>query len=405
MGRPLNKKYFGNRNIGVGGNQVGGNNSNNQNYADDRIGGEGVASYGTYIAGSGWTTQPTASISAPNIPGGVTATGTFHYKALSFATTANGSGYDVGNVLEVDTGTATTKARAPVASIVTVSAVKSAGGSDYNDGDELTFSGAGWSQNLVLRVNRPGGGSGTPDDFTILQNGIRTAAAPANPVAYTSRTGTGNGCTVNIGWGVYSFGAVSVAGDYTVFPSTGGAGTLTSVSPATGTGAKADITMGLLSVTNITRGSGYTVPADAALVFSPAATPTNASATAVLTTDSGAVGSATNQENAIVIYANTSAGGTTALVGDIIRQVSGRRYKVKTTDGIKICKLGIDDTPAPFGAYIVATAASGGTYYVTKLTAHKATLSAKTGNDDLDGLAVQWTFGAPSGSIVKIENA
>ena len=41
MGRPLNKKYFGNRNIGT------------TSTADTNIGGEGVESYGTIVAGSG----------------------------------------------------------------------------------------------------------------------------------------------------------------------------------------------------------------------------------------------------------------------------------------------------------------------------------------------------------------
>ena len=48
---------------------------------------------------------------------------------------------------------------------------------------------------------------------------------------------------------------------------------------------------------------------------------------------------------------------------------------------------------------------TGGTYYVTKLTAHKATLVAKTGDEALDGMAVQWTFGSPTSTIVQIENA
>ena len=421
MGRPLNKKYFGNRNFGVAGDETAGGNSNNQNYADDNIGGEGVASYGTYVAGSGWTTQPTASISAPNIPGGVTATGTFNYKALSFAATANGTGYNVGDILEVDTGTQTTKARASVSAITSVGTAGVGGnptigdnGTNYDSGDLVTFTHANLSQSFKVRITTAAGGDATL--LTVEQEAVwtGTGAAPTSTAGWTATTtegpidNNGSGLVVNFttaNWGVYSIGTVTVPGSYTVFPSTGGAGTLTSVSPATGTGTKANITMGLLSVTNISRGSGYTAPSDAALVFSPAASPTNASATAVLTTDSGLVGSPTNQENAIIIRANTSGGGTTALIGDIIRQVSTRRYKVKTADGIKTCKLGTDDTPAPFGAYIVATAASGGTYYVTKLTAHRATLAAKTGDDALDGKAVQWTFDAPSGSIVQLENA
>lgn len=413
MARSLNKKYFGNRNVGTTGT------------ADNKIGGEGVASYGTIVAGSGWTTQPTASISAPNIPGGVTATGTFRYKALSFAATANGTGYSVGDIVEVDTGTAATKARASVLRITSVGTAAVDGrptigdnGTNYDSGDLVTFTNANLSQSFRVRITTAVDGDATV--ITVEQEAVwtGTGAAPTSTTGWTATTteglnNTGTGLVVNFttaNWGVYSIGTVTVPGSYTTFPSDAGAGTLTSVSPATGTGTKANITMGLLSVTVTEKGSGYTVPADAALVFSPAATPTNASATAVLTTDSGAVGSATNQENAIVIYANTSAGGTTAKVGDIIRQVSGRRYKVKTADGIKICKLGIDDTPAPFGAYIVATDDNGNTYYVTKLTAHKALLTRKTLNGESEWLfetnsSAPWSFTTTANGRVIIENA
>jgi hypothetical protein len=116
MGRPLNKKYFGNRNIGSA-----------SVTTDDGIGGKGIAS--VTIAGS-WSgfTQATSTVtfSAPQLPGGVTATGTVTITAgapASVTMTEKGSGYtslptvtiadsDVGAetsgtataVFEVDTG-------------------------------------------------------------------------------------------------------------------------------------------------------------------------------------------------------------------------------------------------------------------------------------------------------------
>jgi len=410
MGRPLNKKYFGNRNIGTGGRQITGNNANNQNYADDRIGGEGVASYGSIAAGTGWTTAPTVTFGTPNIPGGVQVAGTVHYKALSFATTANGTGYNVGDVLEVDTGTAATKARAPVASVVGLNAAPtiSDNGTNYDSGDLVTFTNANLSQSMNVRITTAVGGDVTVVTIEQQPIWIGTGAAPTTTAGWTATTSEGtidnNGAGLvltGLTWGVYAFGTVSVVGDYTVFPSTGASGTLTSISPATGTGAKADITMGLLSVTVTEKGSGYTDVADAQVTFSGA---TGAAATAVLTTDTGAVGSSTNQENAIVIRANTIDEG--ALVGDIIRQVSGRRYKIKTADGIANCKLVADATPAVNEAYLVATAANGSTYYVTKLTAHKATLQYKTGTQIFDnGESAPWTFNSTANGRVIIENA
>lgn len=65
MGRPLNKKYFGNRNLGTNGT------------SDDNIGGEGVDSVTITNGGSNYSSATTTvTFSAPELPGGVTATGT-----------------------------------------------------------------------------------------------------------------------------------------------------------------------------------------------------------------------------------------------------------------------------------------------------------------------------------------
>jgi hypothetical protein len=429
MGRPLHKKYFGNRNIGVGGNQSGVL-ANSQNYADDRIGGEGVASYGSIVAGSGWTTAPTVAFSAPNIPGGVNVAGTVLYKALSFATTANGTGYAVGDVLEVYTGTQTTKARAPVASIVTVGIPTVADGGDLYDlrgtqNDRIRFEHANLTTPLIVQVE-------SVDESSVLTisvvqagvwNGAGAPTSMANGVGgFTATTiagfptgdANGNGLVLtfpaNI-WGVYAFGTVSVAGSYTAFPSTGTDGTLTSVSPATGTGAKADITMGLLGITVSQRGSGYTTPADAAVTFSGS---TGAAATAVLTTDSGPIGSATNQENAILVTAfiPVANGGTAAVIGDIIKQNNDKRYKVKTAEGTGICRLKTTAAANAAGEMTIkATDSAGGNYLVAKLTARKvvlvpAALGGSAGTQFASGASAKWTFGAAvENTTVTIENA
>jgi hypothetical protein len=85
MGRPLNKKYFGNRNIGTTGT------------ADNGIGGQGVASVtigGTWADFADATT--TVTFAAPTLPGGVTATGTATIVAgvvTAVVITEKGSGY------------------------------------------------------------------------------------------------------------------------------------------------------------------------------------------------------------------------------------------------------------------------------------------------------------------------
>jgi len=418
MGRPLNKKFFGNRNVGVGGNQTDGNLSNSQNYADDRIGGEGVASYGTYVSGSGWTATPTASISAPNIPGGVTATGTFLYSAKSAAVAVAGTtAYPTGTVVSVTGGatfTVATLAGSGTLSTVTI-------GTTAN----LTFD----TTTLPIAVGTSilvGGTDTVPCGLLLSTYYVSASPAPtataftltdtfANAVAGTNTLGaTTAGATTGLTFttrsgtapaGVVATVTLSTAGSYSTFTAT----PLATTNTANATGLTLDLTYGLLSVTVLTRGSGYTTPADAALVFSPAATPTNASATAVLTTDSGLVGSATNQENAIVIYANIAGAG--AVVGDIIRQVSTRRYKVRTAAGVGIVELESgDNTPNAGKAMIIATDSDSNTYYVIKLTAHRATLVRKTfvslGQWQFEsGQTAPWTFTSTQNGRVIIENA
>ena len=324
MGRPLNKKYFGNRNIGTGGNQVGGNNSNNQNYADDRIGGEGIESYTLPVqlgsievdSNSG---QPTLTIPAPQIPGGVQATATVVWEVASITITSTN-----------DYGTS------------------------YVDGETVTFTGAtGVTATVAVAA----------DDIGVI--------TPVNRGSFTT---------------IPSSESYNIIG-------------------AVGNDAQAEITWRVKSITKLEKGSGYTTAPTlswAAGLAGPISGTSPGVPTAVLTVDTGAVGSSTNQENAIVIRANTDDEGTK--IGDIIRQVRTRGYKVKTADGIAVCNLVADSSPNVGEAYIVATA-TGGTYYVTKLTAHRATLVAKTGDEALDGQAVEWTFGSYTDTIVQIENA
>ena len=150
------------------------------------------------------------------------------------------------------------------------------------------------------------------------------------------------------------------------------------------------------------KGSGYTsVPTVTESVGGLQGTLTF---TAVLTTDTGNVGSSTNQENALTPFAKTTSGGTSQ-VADIVRQVSARRYKVTTADGTAICKLKGSAVSDAGEMTITATDASAGTYFVTKLTAHKATLTRGTGTVYADGTAVQWTFGSATATVCKLANA
>ena len=151
------------------------------------------------------------------------------------------------------------------------------------------------------------------------------------------------------------------------------------------------------------KGSGYTsAPAVTESVGGVQGTLTF---TAVLTTDSGAVGSSTNQENAITLFAKTTTGGTSQRA-DIIRQVGARRFKVRTADGPAICKLKDSAVSAQGEMTITATDTTNGTYFVTKISAHKVTVTQGNGTAFATGASVPWTFVSPApAGYVTIPNA
>jgi hypothetical protein len=377
MGRPIKKKFFANLNAPYQDHATGGPTGE---------GGESIVSVTVNTVGSYTAALPTITFGNPDLFSGVVATGIVHGNALSAATTSNGTGYNFGDTLTVVGGTRTSAATFTVASTVVVDAVKSSGGSGYNDGDVLTFS-TGFSPSLTLRVNRPGGGTGTPDNFTIVQAGRRTSANPTNPVAYDSRTGTGNGCTVTLTFGVYSFSSVVVQGDYTVIPAspvsfTGG-----------GTGAAATVPFGVSGVVITNVGSNYISAADADAVFSTGA----ATGTAVL----GNV-----RDNGIAAYAYI-IDGTEGVLVDILKQESSRRYLVKDEAGVQgQCRLVAKEGNYldPGEMLLLATDTQGCTYFVTKLTARRAYLtqrtSAGTGYQFADGSSSGWNItGAVTGKV------
>jgi hypothetical protein len=151
------------------------------------------------------------------------------------------------------------------------------------------------------------------------------------------------------------------------------------------------------------KGSGYTsVPTVTESVGGVQGTLTF---TAVLTTDSGAVSSSTNQENAITPFAKTTSGGTSK-IADIIRQVGARRFKVRTADGTAICALKASAVSAQGEMTITATDSDGGTYFVTKISSRKVTVTRGTGTQFATGVSVPWTFGsATAGQTLKVANA
>ena len=299
MGRPLNKKFFGNRNVGTA---VAG---------DNGLGGNQVASVTLATLGS-YTTRPTAAFSAPDKTalGGVTATGTVTSEALSAAVTTAGTAYTVG--------------------------------------DLLTLTSAGGSAIAFVATITGGGATG-----------------PVGTVNFTG-TGASRGSFEALPGAVFATGATA--------PNTVG---------GTGTGAELTVTFRAKAVVLTNAGSGYTDATDAAVAFTQSVTGTTVLGTSTL------VG---NNENAILMTAFITGGS--ALPVDIIRQVSGRRYKVKDGTLTGIVKLKASVATAAGEGSVRLVDSVGGTYFATKITARKATVTRGTGTAFATGASVKWNMTA-----------
>lgn len=204
--------------------------------------------------------------------------------------------------------------------------------------------------------------------------------------------------------------SVTVAGTFTGF--TDETTTVTFSAPqlpggvtATGTAVIND-SGAVTGITITEKGSGYTSAPSVTVADSDVGAETaTGTLTAVLTTDSGAPGSSTNQENAIVAYAKTTSGGTSK-PADIIKQRGTRRFKVKTADGTALCSLKSSAVSAEGEMTITATDSAGGTYFVTKIGARRCTVTRGTGTQFATDSSVPWTFGSASAGVsVKIANA
>ena len=169
---------------------------------------------------------------------------------------------------------------------------------------------------------------------------------------------------------------------------------------ATATITFSSATAGTVTITE--GGSGYTsVPTATCTLGGGTGNPT---LTAVLSVDTGAVGSVTNDENAISMTARLTGG--TAVAVDIIKQVSTNRYRV--TDGTRTgtikLKASVATTAGEGSVRLVDSV--GGTYFATKLTARRAVITRGTGTAFATGASVKWNMtAAVLGESLLIDNA
>jgi hypothetical protein len=317
MASKLNKKYFGNRNIGTTGS------------SDDKIGGEGIASInwsnlGLFRGNS--TNEPLIGLDlpAPSIPTGVQATWTVTFEVAS-----------------VSTG---------------------AGKADLVVGDTYTYA-AGGSPTITVDTI-----SGTNATFTTTAgSGIAYGSLPRDTTGILITKVTGSG-------------------------------------PAT---FLTDINFKVKSATINEKGSGYTGAETFTVTTDPATTGAAPVGTIVLTTDTGNVGSSTNQENAILAYAYI--GGSRKLV-DIIGQKGARRYKVTDGTNTAVCSLVTGGAASAAGEMdITVLDSDSGAYWVKKLNNRRCTVVSKAsggGTQFATDSSVPWVLGAAVEDVsVSIANA
>ena len=414
MGRPLNKKYFGNRNIGGSGT------------GDDYgIGGEGIASVVLNALGS-YTTRPTITFPSPGLPTGVLATGTITSRAKSLTAGPSGtqtSAYKVGQVLTLGTN-GTTATVATLAAVVNLASVTigTTANLTYNTTTTARLPGT----SVVVSGTDTAGCGLIPSTYFVSASPAPTATSCtltdtyANALAGTNNLGaTVSGATTGLSFATGNGGAAAAGALATVSTTPTAVGSYEALvtgaqtTTTVGGGVGATITVSAFEAASVViteEGSGYTsAPSAGSLTFTESVTATSVA----LTTSSGNVGSSTNQENGITITAwvpatgaagNINGNGTSAVTGDILRQCGSDKYIVRTAQGLGRVKL-VAGTPAAGQATIIATDSAGGTYYVTELRAHKAHIikGDQTGTQFTTGtvgIDVPWTMNETSGTKV-----
>ena len=300
MGRPIKKKFFGNLITPFQNHATGGKTG---------AGGEGVASVTVTNSGTNYSQGVTVSFAAPDIAGGITATGT--------------------PVIPATGGNAGT-----IASIT------------------ITNSGSGYQSAPVMTVTKPS-----------------TVTSTVNSGLTATNTFT-VGSTVGIAIGMLIAGA------------------------ATGSSGYVQAINGNVITTSVPNNDNWTNASN--LGFSDAGA--SFAKTVVLTS---------GRQDAIAFTAYLTTGTTGVANGDILKQEASRRYLVRNSEGTGQCKLLTTSTLTAGTMNIVATDYNGSTYFVSKLTAHKARVIQYIESGSFlvaNGASTGWTLDSATGTVVTIAN-
>jgi len=375
MGRPLNKKFFGNRNPGLDGDFGA------QNQAGDAgLGGTGIASIVVTDPGTGWATQPTYVVQIPTLPDGIRAEVVPHYRAISASTATNGKGYNFGDAFTIPSAAEFgAPAQVSVTAITAVGVTMITPGDHYNNGDILEYR-TGQVGNVAIRVTTVGSASDAPaESLTIVDGGARSAVKPTGNLSYQNSLG-GTGITFTLDWGVYSatVDAAGLGGDYTTFPSN--PASAFGIATEFFTPATFNLTSGLRSITVTNPGDGYAAAGNN-YISSDDAPFVNFSGTGdpSFTVNLTRTGQ-TNVNRGIFVYGYQAGTGMyssdIAVPVDIIKQQSSRRYKIRERKwkSLTAANYGTLTANNTTGAFTISTPQPAGTFVAGQLLVIHGTL-------------------------------
>lgn len=119
-------------------------------------------------------------------------------------------------------------------------------------------------------------------------------------------------------------------------------------------------------------------------------------------------GLTSSRQNGITVYAYVD-GGSSAVIGDIMKQTASRQYLVKTAQGQSECVLATTSTLVAGQMYMTAVDVTGASYFVDKLTARKARLYRYAENggtfEFANGDVARWSLSAATTGTVQVSNS
>jgi hypothetical protein len=252
-------------------------------------------------------------------------------------------------------------------------------GTNYSEGATITFS------NPQISGGSTATGSAT---VTSGNGGITAVSVTSNGAGYTS-TAT---ITVTTATGVNVAGT-GTSGQSVIYVTTSGLFVGMSI---TGTGVGASAKINSIASASVVPSVANASTVTGTLIFRDDGS--GASFVTSLTS---------SQQNGITVYAYVP-GGSSGVIGDIMKQEASRRYLVQTAQGSGQCILVTTSTLASGEMYITASDVLGNTYFVDKLTSRKARLyqyNLSTGSYEYaDGDVTRWSLDTATTGTVQIAN-